>query len=200
MGRPSDQSVTFKTAAIINEYYLVAKDWGEIPVNTSIGEDVNSKMFGGIHFPPKPKGSKTKEDGLTIARGGMEIEADLINQSESEWLVEKVTLNVIKKHSIADLKTNKGTWNISNRASSYNPLFEIAHGTTSVSDIPYEVVIWPKEDMVDSRIVLEVATADEISGTGFVYQFDFTVILSEAGGSGETVEIKSDRSFFIAAE
>ena len=189
----------YKTVSIINDAYLVTRNWGKIPVNRKTGEDVNSQKFGGIYYPPASKGFGVRENRTSIARESMEIEIDLINHTADTWMLESITLNILNIYTTEKVDHEIGEWEIGARTMAYNPTFEIEENGNSITDIPDEVFIDPKDEMTDSRMILEVMVGDHHSGSRKIYTFNFLLLFSKTGGEKKRIQVTSDKTYFIAS-
>ncbi|TRX59910.1 hypothetical protein FNH22_07605 [Fulvivirga sp. M361] len=190
------REIKFKTITIVNDHYMVADDWKDISIDLTTGEDVNSENYGGIYYPPTSHSSSLKERRISIARESMEIEIDLLNTTNDRWLLESITLNVLKVYKASEIDFETGSWEIGKRTLGYSPYFEIKDGINSITDLPTDVFIGTKKKPTDSRMILRVY-AEEV--TGKIYEFGFILHLSKEGNQDKKMVITSDKSYFIAS-
>lgn len=195
----SDVEVIYKTISIVNQQFIAARDWEHINLNKKTGEDINSEYFGGIYYPPKVKGSGLIEQRPTIAKESMEIEIDLINESDDNWILESISLKVLNTFDIAQIPYEAGSWKIGKRTLDYNPNFEIRADGQIVIDIPKEFILWRKDEFRDSRIILEVYTEESKAMLNKVFEFDFELSFTKSGSQKERVKINSDKTYFIGS-
>lgn len=195
-----NQPISYKTLSILNEDFIVANDWGEVKPNKSTGEDLNSKLYGGIYYPAKPKGSSKVENRTTVAMDFMEIEISLQNKGSDTWLLEAITLEIIEVYDVSSIDLEKGSWEAGSRTMDYNPYFGIEQGKTIVTDIPNDVVIEAREEFQDTNMILEVEAPQSGLSKQQIYQFRFNFNLAKAGGKKEKLQVISDKTYFIASK
>lgn len=188
--------ITYKTVSIFNEAYVVADNWGAIPVDPS-GEDVNSRRYGGVYFPPSIRDTDKKESRTTLARGYMELEVDLLNTTQDVYQLDYLTLTVTAEYEASSQEYETGQWDIRSRTSTYRPHFKIEPGKPVITRPVEEVVIWPEEEYMDSRFIFEVSAP---GGSNTIYAFTFTLTFSNQDDEAQKLEITSDKTYFIAPE
>lgn len=173
--------------------FATSSKWGDIGFNSE-GEDINSKKYGSIHYPViTKKGAKIITP--TIASNSMEIDVELLNETESRFLLEKVELKVIKRISSDGLNLQYGEWRLGTRSSRYNPYFEIDGESDLYVDAPEEFYLEPKSEALDGYVTLEVET----TSNDVIYLFKFQLYFIDLSNNKKVV-ISSDKEYFIATE
>ena len=93
------QNVEFRTASLLNAQYLTVENWSEsIPMNDE-SHDVNHPQYGGKYYQPISMQLQSTDDRNTLARGFLMIEADLVNQSDQQLVLEKINLQVKERYA-----------------------------------------------------------------------------------------------------
>lgn len=195
----SEQPIRYKTLSILNEEFVATNDWGDVGVNQDTGEDLNSKPYGGIYYPATPKGKDKVENRTSIAMDFMEIEVNLLNKGSDTWLLDAITLEVIKVYDASSLNLETGNWEAGSRTMDYNPYFEMEHENKTVTDIPNDVVIEAKEEFQDTNLILEVEAPQSGLDKQYIYQFKFRFNFTKAGGKKEKLVVLSDKTYFIVS-
>lgn len=189
--------ISYKTISITNENFLVADDWPNVPVNTETGEDLNSKQFGGVYYPPYAKGSELVENRPTLAKGFMEVEIDFINQSEDTWILKALEMVITGEYSYSNIKVENGRWDLGdNRLNDYNPRFEIRRKLTAD---PEGFALFPQEYLEDSRIIFE-ASCESAEDEDTIFQFQVKCTFFNADDEDQVIEVLSDRDYLIATD
>ncbi|GAB5523840.1 MAG: hypothetical protein Roseis2KO_17120 [Roseivirga sp.] len=196
----NDSPISYKTLSILNENFVVTNDWGNVKLNISTGEDLNSKRFGGIYYPAKAKGSEKVENRTSVAMDFMEIEISLQNKGSDTWLLEAITLEIIEVYDVSSIDLEKGSWEAGSRTMDYNPSFGIEYGKNKVTDIPNDVVIEAREEFQDTNMILEVEAPQGGLDKQYIYQFRFRFNLAKVGGKKEKLAVISDKTYFLASK
>lgn len=189
-----EKGIHFQTASILNSTYLVADDWSPIPVDQASGEDVNSKQFGSIYYPPVSLETQQVDQRISIAREYMEIDVDLTNASNESLLLEKVILFIQNKYDRTE-RHEELEWEIGTRGSGYNPYFLLNEKDLTYVDLPQEYILPANPDEGDTRITFEV----ECEGDDLIWQFNFKIVFSSVAEPDRKVTVESDRSYFLSS-
>jgi len=189
------QDVIFKTVSFLNAQYLTSETWGEdfLPANES--RDVNHPLFGGKYYPPFSVQLQSHDPRVTIARGFLLIEADIINRSNKTLVLEQVDLLIKNQYPIPDA-AERLDWEVGSRGSGYNPYFIIDGKQSIYSHLPNEFILSPAGDPQDSRISLEI----ESYGHKTIWHFEFELIFFDPSVPDKKIKIHSDKQYFIASE
>lgn len=199
MSREQGVPVTIETVSIWNRLYLVADDWGGVPLNRK-GEDINSQTYGGPHFRPTSAKTSMKDERLTIGLEHMEIGIHLTNNTNEEFSIDAVILQIEKIHSTDELALEKGNWDLDAGFGIFCQVdFEIDQNLTGSLKTLDDTNLSSNEQEGGSRINVSVSTSDLAMEKGVIIEFSLIIKFSTTGSKLEHYQIASDKNYFIGA-
>jgi hypothetical protein len=188
------EKVSVETLAIINRDFLVANDWGEVPIDKQ-GNDLNSSKFGSIYYPPYMEESQLQENRSTIARGFMEIELLFNNRTSDSWRLKEIKLEVLEDYDYSSMDCTEGIWEIGSRSSGFNPYLKIIPEQSTIKSNTEDFTLWPMTEEEDSGLIVEVAAP---KGEKVIYHFSLN--FTYANSNGDTMKIQPKKTFLVASD
>ena len=201
-GHAQSKPVLYETISIKNQQYLICDNWKTIPVNHNTGEDVSSASFTG-RGPYKNPSSLTdrKHEGETaISRNYIEVKANILNETDKEFFIQSISLNIKNVYQLSNYLYETGTWNVPDlNGYSLSSDFEIDEEPVTYLIAPDPQTIKPKSEGQGSRVNLRITTLEETRNKEVILEFNIVLAVSTVGSENKTYYIESDKSYFIAA-
>lgn len=188
------QELSFETISLSNVRFLLAEQWGDLPIDTD-GEDGNSKKYG-LVVPAKEEGSDVLIGQPTLPREQLFIKAQIVNPTNQYWEVQSIELEVLGEYDLSEFEYREGTW-ASNSVKTlvYMPHFIIGE---QLLDHPTNLSIGPSSEFSDNRFWIKVDGFSSALSQDVIYQFRFICTLKVH--SEETkATIYSDKNYLLVA-
>ncbi len=190
--------VDYKTVYLRNQEYVKIPVSDEIPLDRVKGEDLASEVYG---VPSMISISDIPDDHISVSLNELEIVADLTNQIDKDIKIDKIQLNIIKRHTAADGNSNFGNWNLPATHQIFESIrFEIDGSNDQIIVVPNQLVLERSSVETDRRLRFVVSTLEDVRNQGQVIEFQIQIEGTVAGMARTKVKLMSDKKYFIASK
>ncbi len=196
-----EAEIVYKTTSLWNRDYFKPPQILLTGLDLVNGEDINSEPYGGINYRILKEASSYVEIP-TVSLNYLEIGVDLINNTNSECVVDHIELIKVADQDLGSIPGITGRW-----GSILNPTHFIGTIHIVLGNFEDKIVYYPEglfisknEGLKDSRILLGIEAGESSGVEERMISFKVHIALTPVASGSKQIDVYSDKLYHMVIQ